>query len=137
MYLNRWFPYFNMEIDVPSAILVWVKLPHLPLHCWSDYALCCIGNSMEKYIDTKKPKESIFTYAKICVEVDLEKGIPEAVKYLWITGSTFNNLTMNNFPSSANLITNTYIFLKIAKIPKANNLRPLKKRINGKLLIIN
>ena len=36
MYLNKWDLYFNPEKDIPKAVPVWVKLPHLPLHCWND-----------------------------------------------------------------------------------------------------
>jgi len=79
----------------------------------------------------------MFTCAKICVEVDLQKGIPEALLISLITSSTFSRLTMNKFPSSENIITNTDILLNIAKNPKANNLKLSKKRINGKYLIIN
>jgi hypothetical protein len=39
MYLNKWTPNFSPENDVPSVVSVWVWLPHLPLHCWSDDAL--------------------------------------------------------------------------------------------------
>ena len=34
LYLNRWTPDFDPEMDVPNAVLVWVCFPHLPLHCW-------------------------------------------------------------------------------------------------------
>jgi hypothetical protein len=33
MYLNKRTPDFNPELDVPFAIPIWVRLPHLPLHC--------------------------------------------------------------------------------------------------------
>lgn len=72
MYLNKWTPDFSFENDIPSVVLVWICLPHLPLHCWSDDAVCCIGNRVE-------PKENIFSCARICVEVDVEKGILKAV----------------------------------------------------------
>jgi len=33
LYLNRWTPDFDPEMDIPNALPVWVRLPHLPLHC--------------------------------------------------------------------------------------------------------
>ena len=30
--LNKWTPDFDAELDVTSAVLVWVRLPHFPLH---------------------------------------------------------------------------------------------------------
>ena len=32
-YLNKWTPDFDPTQDVPSAVPVWVRLPHLPLYC--------------------------------------------------------------------------------------------------------
>ena len=36
-----------------------------------------VGNSLEKYIDKIEPREHMFIYIIIYVELDLEKGIPE------------------------------------------------------------
>ena len=51
MYLNKWDLSFNPEKDIPKAILVWVKLPHLPMHCWNDEDFKAIGNMLGKYVD--------------------------------------------------------------------------------------
>ena len=32
MYLNKWDLSFDPKKDISKAVLVWVKLPHLPLH---------------------------------------------------------------------------------------------------------
>jgi hypothetical protein len=55
MYLNKWTPDFSLENGVPTVVLVWVELPHIPLHCWSDDALRSIGNSIGRYIDKVEP----------------------------------------------------------------------------------
>ena len=33
LYLNKWTPDFDPAVDVPNAVLVWVRLPNLPMHC--------------------------------------------------------------------------------------------------------
>jgi len=33
LYVNRWSPHFDLEMDIPNAVPVWVRFPHLPLHC--------------------------------------------------------------------------------------------------------
>jgi len=38
-----------------------------------------MGNSLGQYIDGAKPKENIFSCVRICIELDMEKGIPEVV----------------------------------------------------------
>jgi hypothetical protein len=78
LYLNKWTPDFDPTQDVPSAVPVWVRLPHLPLHCWNHKSLQIIGNSLGKYIDHAARKDQ-YACARICVEVDLEEGLPEAI----------------------------------------------------------
>ena len=45
LYLNKWTPEFDPELDVPSAVPVWVRLPHLLLHCWGDDSVREIGRA--------------------------------------------------------------------------------------------
>ena len=51
MYLNKWDLSFDPAKDIPKAMSVCVKLPHLPLHCWNDEDFHAIGNTLGKYID--------------------------------------------------------------------------------------
>ena len=81
LYLNKWTPDFDPSQGVPSAVPVWVRLPHLSLYCWSSDTLESIGNKLGKYIDRADRKEQ-FSCARICVEVDLEIGLPEAIKLI-------------------------------------------------------
>jgi hypothetical protein len=78
LYLNKWSPDFDPTQDVSSKILVWVRLPHLPLPCSNLKSLESIGNTLVKYIDQEKRKDQ-YSCARICVEVDLEVGLPEAI----------------------------------------------------------
>lgn len=80
LYLNRWSPDFDPEMDIQNVVPVWVCLPHLPLHCWGDESVKAIGNAVGKYIDRSEPKENMHACARICVEVDLGKGLLEAIK---------------------------------------------------------
>ena len=91
MYLNRWTPKLNPKNDIPSSVLVWVKLPHLPLHCWNDEYLKAIGNSLGKYIDKSEKIPPKFSYERICVEVDLEKGLSENNKYFYGRMESYSN----------------------------------------------
>jgi hypothetical protein len=86
MYLNSWTPDFNPENDIPNAVPVWVRLPFLPLHCWNNETIKSIGNTLGKFIDQEEPKEGLQASACICVEVDMEKCLPEAI-----------NLTLDNW----------------------------------------
>jgi len=79
LYLNQWTPDFDPAVDIPKAVPVWVRLPNLPIHCWNPDSLQAIGNGLGRYIDSADPK-GIYSCARICVEVDLEAGLPEAIK---------------------------------------------------------
>jgi hypothetical protein len=79
LYLNRWTPSFDPMVEVPKDVPVWVRLPNLPIHCWNPTSLQAIGNGLGQYIDRADPKEQ-YSCACICVEVDLEVGLPEAIK---------------------------------------------------------
>ena len=79
IYLNKWSPDFDPTQDVPFVVPVWVRLPHFPLHCWNQKSLQIIGNALGKYIDQAVRKDQ-YSCARICVEVDLEEGLPEAIK---------------------------------------------------------
>ena len=62
LYLNKWNLDFDPNQDVPSDVPVWVRLPHLPLHCRSTESLAAIGNTLGKYID-KDERRDEFTCA--------------------------------------------------------------------------
>jgi hypothetical protein len=79
LYLNKWSTDFDPAQDVPKAVPVWVRLPHLPLHCWNLGSLQSIGNALGKFID-QAPRKDQYSCARICVEVDLEIGLPEAIQ---------------------------------------------------------
>lgn len=79
LYLNKWTPDFDPAEDVPSAVPVWVRMPNLPLHCWNWTLMKHIGNALGKFIDRANNKDQ-YDCARICVEVDLEVGLPEAIK---------------------------------------------------------
>ena len=56
LYLNKWTLDFDSTQDVPSAVPVWIRLPHLPLHYWNSESLETIGNKLGKYIDRANVK---------------------------------------------------------------------------------
>jgi len=80
MYLNKWTPDFIPENDIHSVVPVWVKLPFLPLHCWNNETIKNIGNTLGRFIDRAEPRDTIQSYACLCIEVDLEKGLPKAIQ---------------------------------------------------------
>ena len=97
LYLNRWTPDFDPEVDVPKEVPVWVRLPNLPVHCWNIQTLEKFGNALGIYID-KAENKGQYSCARICVEVDLEAGLPEAVKLKVGTWHHYQKLDYEQLP---------------------------------------
>jgi hypothetical protein len=97
LYLNKWTPDFNPLVDTPKEVPVWVRLPNLPLHCWDFESLQRIGNGVGKFID-KADNKGQYTCARICVEVDLEAGLPEAVKLTVGSWTHYQKLDYEHLP---------------------------------------
>lgn len=79
LYLNRWSLDFDPNVDIPNEVPVWVHLPNLLVHFWNFQSLEKIGNALGHFIDKVEPKGQ-YSCVRICVEVDLEAGLPEAIK---------------------------------------------------------
>ena len=79
LFLAPWTLDFNPRAEITAAP-IWVRLPHLPLHIWGKGSLEDIGNKLGRFLDSVEPKGDQFTCARICVEVNLEKGLPEAIQ---------------------------------------------------------
>jgi hypothetical protein len=97
LYLNKWTPDFNPAEDVPSQVPVWVRLPNLPIHCWNWDSLKHIGDALGKFIDRENNKDQ-YDCARICVEVDLEVGLPKAIKINVRSWSHIQKLDYEHLP---------------------------------------
>jgi len=66
---------------IVSKMPIWVRLHGLPLHFWHQKTLTAIGNSLGKFLKTDEDRtiRGIFTFARICVEVDLSQGLPDHI----------------------------------------------------------
>lgn len=81
LFTTPWFSDFDATTMVVSTMPVWVRLHGLPLHFWHQKVLIAIGNSLGKFLKTDEDRaiRGIFTFARICVEVDLSQGLPDHI----------------------------------------------------------
>jgi len=81
LFMTPWFPGFDANTMVVSKMPIWVRLHNLPLHFCHHNVLISTGNTLGKFlkIDGDKLKRGIFTFTRICVEVDLGQGLPESI----------------------------------------------------------
>ena len=100
LFLAPWTLGFNPEANT-IATQVWKILPHLPLHLWGKISLADIGNKLGCYLDNVDLKGGQFTCSRICVEVNLRKGLPKALKLTlgeWSHIQELDSIQMKLFP---------------------------------------
>jgi hypothetical protein len=129
LFLGPWTLDFNLEAEITAAP-VWGRLPHLPLHLWGTRSLEDIGNKLGLFLDRAEPKGDQFTCARICVEVNLKKGLPEAIKLSLGNGAISKSWTMSRFPLSASGAMLTVTSQKVA--PKPLRSRDQSKKMTFK-----
>lgn len=81
LFITPWFQNFDANSTIISKILVWVRRHNLPLHLLHPKVLEGIENMVGRYIklDTQRIEEAISTFARICVEVELSKGLTDCI----------------------------------------------------------
>lgn len=101
IFITPWFPCFDANSMVVSKMSVWVRLYNLPLPFWHHQVLEGIGNILGRYIKTnlERPNKGIFTFSRICVEVDLSKGLLDHINLIhtnfhWKQPLDFENMTL-------------------------------------------
>lgn len=75
--VQEWEPNFHPYKNKVKKLLVWARLPAIPIEYFEDDFLAKIGNQIGRpvRIDTTTSLVSIGKFARICVEVDLSKPL--------------------------------------------------------------
>lgn len=70
--LKRWSPLFDPNTEQLRVGPIWVRLPSLPLHFWSEDIFRRIGNSIGTYMESNKSYLSTgkMAFARILVHID-------------------------------------------------------------------
>lgn len=81
LFLTPWFPDFDPATAVITRLPIWVRLPNLPAHLWHFAVFQGIGNALGRYLDTNisRGEKGIYTFARICAEIDMSKGLPDQI----------------------------------------------------------
>ena len=79
--LREWRRDFNLKKDLLRTLPLWVKLPYLPLYLWGDNTLGKIVSAIGSPIVTDECTTSKLrvSYARILVEVDITKELPQEI----------------------------------------------------------
>ncbi|KAK9987330.1 hypothetical protein SO802_032281 [Lithocarpus litseifolius] len=75
--IRPWEPYFKASEDKLSLVVVWVKLPKLPIEFYDREVLKKIGEAIGPVlrIDSYTASKSRGSYARLCIQIDLEKPL--------------------------------------------------------------
>ncbi|XP_075083460.1 uncharacterized protein LOC142167200 [Nicotiana tabacum] len=78
---KTWTPNFNFDEEVLKIIPLWIKLPNLPLNCWSMNSLSEIGSGLGNplYADDCTTKVERVSYARILIEMYVTQPMPTNV----------------------------------------------------------
>jgi hypothetical protein len=76
-----WYKEFDPSTESFNKMPLWVRLLNLPLHLWLDYVLEAMGNAIEDFIlvDSACSRVYRMMYARILVEMNISKGLPEMI----------------------------------------------------------
>ena len=84
LFMQQWNPNFNPTTTSITTVPVWVKLPNFPLHLWNEPSLRAIGDAIGQFQSICPNTTKFFktTYARICVQIDLNEGFPVDLKII-------------------------------------------------------
>ncbi|KAH9327972.1 hypothetical protein KI387_000080, partial [Taxus chinensis] len=91
LFLKKWYPGFDHNIENINTIPIWCRLPRLPLQFWDDEILLNIAKSLGTPIRLDGPtrNRSKLAFACFCISSEMEQELPEHIilksKYgMWI-----------------------------------------------------
>lgn len=90
--LKQWQPHMTLEKEQLKKVPLWAQFYNVPLEMWTEqglsYVASAVGNPL--YADQLTESCKRLSYAKICVEVDVDSILPESFELSLSNGSKFN-----------------------------------------------
>jgi hypothetical protein len=79
--LKPWSRDMSLEIEELKSAPIWIRLPNLRLHLWSPEALGKIASLVGRplFADTVTASRETLCFARVCVEVDFDKMLPDSI----------------------------------------------------------
>jgi len=93
--------FFDFQANDMTKLPTWVKLPNLPLRCWTPLCLSKLARMIGKPIHCDIPTANMsrLSYARILVEVDLLYELPQAIQVVLPNGMPFSQqVTYESLP---------------------------------------
>jgi hypothetical protein len=92
--MQKCFPDFNLLTMTTITTPVSVRLSNLPLHFYTPAFLPTLGNALGKFIklDTDRISKGFITFTGICIEIDLNQGLPDRILIDWTEDEPYMKL---------------------------------------------
>ncbi|XP_070010090.1 uncharacterized protein LOC142164212 [Nicotiana tabacum] len=89
--LKPWTADFDFDKEFPTDIPIWIKLPKLLMNCWGINSLSRIASAtgIPMYVGECTAKQIRVSYARMLVEVNVTKPLPDQVEVNDPSGRVF------------------------------------------------
>lgn len=89
--IKLWSPDFDLKTEFLIEIPIWVKFPKLPINSWGAKSLSSIASTIGTplYADSCTAKQTRISFARILIEVNVTKPLPDEVEVMDPTGRFF------------------------------------------------
>ena len=89
--LKQWCPEFDFGSEFLTEIPLWVNFPKLPLNCWGGGSLSRIASAIGVpiFADDRTINQTRISYARMLIEVNVTKTIPQKITVVDPNGKTF------------------------------------------------
>ncbi|XP_057831869.1 uncharacterized protein LOC131042571 [Cryptomeria japonica] len=100
LFIKPWHVGFNPTEELPSQVLVWVRLPWLPLEFWREDIFSLVASQLGKPVGPSRQtmEKKVITYARVCVEIDLNKPLPDSIEIRLGSSSWIQQLDYETLP---------------------------------------
>ncbi|XP_059066214.1 uncharacterized protein LOC131857556 [Cryptomeria japonica] len=99
LFVKPWHAGFNPSEELPNRVPVWVRLPRFPIECCREDVLHMLASMLGKLVGPSSQTlgKKVMTFARICVELDLSRPLPDAVEmcagsYSWVQQLDYETL---------------------------------------------
>lgn len=91
-----WSPNFNLHEEVLKSVPLWVKLPNLPLNCWSKKCLSRITSVIGEPVcaDECTTRQLRISFARVLVDIDVTKELPNSIRIVDPNGNQFDQVVI-------------------------------------------
>ncbi|XP_057834982.2 uncharacterized protein LOC131045412 [Cryptomeria japonica] len=105
LFVKPWHVGFNPSEELPNRVLVWVRLPRFPIECCREDVLHMLASMLGKPVGPSSQTlgKKVMTFARICVELDLSRPLPDAVEMCAGSHSWVQQLDYETLPFRCHL----------------------------------